>query len=85
MAERKGFTEEEKMHMIDFQQDHRPRFENDKYVHVVTVLHNLCFAVSYFLKLIPYIFSIEGVTIFLSEKLNQDPLENFFGCQRQRG
>ena len=22
---------------------------------------------------------------FLSEKLNQDPLEKFFGCQRQRG
>ena len=23
--------------------------------------------------------------MFLSEKLSQDPLENFFGCQRQRG
>ena len=57
-------------------------------MHVATVLiqlHNLCFAVSSFLELIPYIFSIEGVTVFLSEKLNQDPLEKFFGCQRQRG
>ena len=23
--------------------------------------------------------------VFLSERLSQDPLENFFGCQRQRG
>ena len=25
------------------------------------------------------------MTVFLSKKLNQDPLEKFFGCQRQRG
>ena len=25
------------------------------------------------------------MTVFLSEKLNQDPFEKFFGCQRQRG
>lgn len=25
------------------------------------------------------------MTFFLSERLSQDPLENFFGCQRQRG
>ena len=30
-------------------------------------------------------FTIPGVTAFLSEKLCQDPLEKFFGCQRQRG
>lgn len=45
----------------------------------------LLFLVSSFLELLPYIFSIEGVKVFLSEKLNQDPLEKFFGCQRQRG
>ena len=28
---------------------------------------------------------IPGVVAFLSEKLCQDPLEKFFGCQRQRG
>ena len=26
-------------------------------------------------------FKIPGVTTFLSEKLSQDPLEKFFGCQ----
>ena len=33
----------------------------------------------------PYIFSIPGVKVFLSERLCQDPLELFFGCQRQCG
>lgn len=33
----------------------------------------------------PQLFQIEGVTSFLSEKLSQDPLEKFFGIQRQRG
>ena len=37
------------------------------------------------MDLVPYIFSIEGVKVFLSEHLCQDPLEKFFGCQRQRG
>ena len=30
-------------------------------------------------------FSLPNVKVFLSEKLCQDPLEQFFGCQRQRG
>ena len=37
-----------------------------------------------FIKLLRYIFRIPGVKFFLSERLSQDPLENFFGCQRQR-
>ena len=45
----------------------------------------MCFPVSSFLELIPHIFQIEGVTCFLSEKLCQDLLEGFFGCQRQCG
>lgn len=32
-----------------------------------------------------FLFTIPGVTSFLSVKINQDPLEKFFGCQRQRG
>ena len=43
------------------------------------------FAVKSFLELIEYIFKIPGVKFFLSERMSQDPLENFFGCQRQRG
>ena len=32
-----------------------------------------------------YVFTIPDVKSFLSQRLCQDPLENFFGCQRQRG
>lgn len=35
--------------------------------------------------MIPYLFKLEGVECFLSEKLSQDPLEKFFGCQWQTG
>ena len=44
-----------------------------------------CFVVSSLLELVPRIFKIDGVTSFLTEKLSQDPLEKFFGIQRQRG
>ena len=37
------------------------------------------------MELLEYIFTIPGVKVFLSERLSQDPLEQFFGCQRQRG
>lgn len=37
------------------------------------------------MDLVKYIFTIPGVTSFLSNKICQDPLEKFFGCQRQRG
>ena len=45
----------------------------------------MIFIVSSFLELLPYLFQIPGVTCFLSEKLSQDPIEKFFGCQRQKG
>ena len=31
------------------------------------------------------IFKVDGVKFFLSEHISQDPLEKFFGVQRQRG
>jgi len=37
------------------------------------------------LELIPLLFSIPGVSCFLSEKLSKDALEKFFRCQRQKG
>ena len=30
-------------------------------------------------------FTLPGVKVFFSQRLCQDPLEKFFGCQRQRG
>ena len=38
-----------------------------------------------FVELVRYIFSLSDVKSFLSQRLCQDPLENFFGRQRQRG
>ena len=38
-----------------------------------------------FKELVQYIFTIPGVKSFLSQRLCQDPLERFFGLQRQRG
>ena len=44
-----------------------------------------CPTVNSFVELVEFLFTIPGVKAFLSEKLCQDPLEKFFGCQRQRG
>lgn len=38
-----------------------------------------------FVELVKYIFTMSDVKSFLSQRLCQDPLENFFGRQRQRG
>ena len=38
-----------------------------------------------FVELVNYLFKQPDVKSFLSQRLCQDPLENFFGCQRQRG
>jgi len=48
-------------------------------------INYIVFSVSSFIELLPLIMSIPGVKCFLSERLSQDPLEKFFGCQRQRG
>ena len=37
------------------------------------------------MELVEYAFTIPGVIVFLSNRLCQDPLEGFFGQQRQRG
>lgn len=41
--------------------------------------------VSSFCGFVKYIFTIPGVTCLLSCKINQDPIEKFFGMQRQSG
>ena len=37
------------------------------------------------MELVRYLFTFPGVRYFLSERICQDPLEKFFGSQRQRG
>ena len=47
----------------------------------------ICFSiiVMSFIDLVKYLFTYPNIRYFLSEKICQDPLEKFFGCQRQRG
>jgi len=49
--------------------------------------HNLFFNLGMsFIELIEYLFSQPVVTVNkLSQNICRDPLENYFGCQRQRG
>ena len=42
-------------------------------------------AANAFIELVEYLFKIPGVKTFLSERVSQDPLEKYFGRQRQRG
>ena len=42
-------------------------------------------SVNSFIGLVQYLFTLEGVESFLSQRIGQDPLQKFFGCQRQRG
>lgn len=53
-------------------------------MHIFTV-PNYTHAVQSFVELVEYVFTIPGVKVFLSNRICQDPLENFFGLQRQRG
>ena len=38
-----------------------------------------------FVEIVRHLFSVPGVDSFFSQRLCQDPLKRFFGCQRQRG
>jgi hypothetical protein len=63
---------------------------NDRYIaaaccYAIAIIICAYYAVKSFVELVPLIFKLGGVKFFLSEHLCQDPLENFFGCQRQRG
>jgi len=43
------------------------------------------YTVKSFVEIVQYILKIPGAKFFLSERISQDPLEKFFGIQRQRG
>ena len=45
----------------------------------------ISFTATSFIELVKYLFTVPGVRFFLSRRLCQDPLEKFFGCQRQIG
>lgn len=47
----------------------------------------ICFLyiVMSFVELVQHLFTIPGVSVFLGNRICQDPLEKYFGQQRQRG
>ena len=54
-------------------------------MHAIADRPPFVYAVKSLLELIPFLFFIPGVRVFMSERLSPDLLERFFGCQRQRG
>ena len=50
---------------------------------VVLILSFPCSAL--LVELVKYVFTVPGVSLFLSNQICQDPIEGFFGQQRQRG
>ena len=44
-------------------------------------LEKFCFAVHLFVELVKKLLTLDGVSYFLSDNLNQDPLEEHFGRQ----
>lgn len=83
VASRKGFKKHEQKQMMLSAETRCAIQILGKSELTVIVLATFC-VVSSFTEFLPYIFKIKGVTCFLSEKLSQDPLEKFFGCQRQK-
>jgi len=56
-----------------------------KLIHVCAFIFYILFTVHSFLELVPFVFTIPGVKEFLSNRICQDPLEKYFGMQRQVG
>ena len=52
---------------------------------LIMIFYLFLFIVKSFVDLVRFLFTLQGVKSFPSERLSQDPLEKFFGFQRQRG
>lgn len=85
MDSRQGFTDEQKQHMVLSNPTDNGMRITGMYVNKKFAVTESFSTVKSFLELVPLLLKIDGVTAFLSEKLSQDPLEKFFGIQRQQG
>ena len=87
MDSRQGFNDEQKQHMVlNSASDNGMRITGTYACKQEVCCNYESFStVKSFLELVPLLLKIECVTAFLSGKLSQDPLENFFGIQRQQG
>ena len=88
MKARPGFTDEEKSRML-LSPATRLGLRMTSMLFYLKIHNSLsivsnCIALS-FIEMVKYLFTLPDVSVFLSQRISQDPLENFFGCQRQRG
>lgn len=91
MLLRKGFSDPERKRMLLSTETLLGIHITGTYIY--TKLNNnydtFLFLVNSFLEFVKYLFSlpivVENKLAFLSNHICQDPLENYFGCQRQRG
>ena len=85
---RPGFTRKQKQHMLLSSETMRGLRITGKILHIVTlfyVINNFLPAAKSFVEMVRYLFTQADIRVFLSRRICQDPLEQFFGCQRQRG
>lgn len=92
VSKRQGFSKKQKATMmLSLETITGLRMTGDIIEFTIIVLHYYYYFISAhsFLGLVQHVFSVPGVKenkiALLSRNLCQDPLENFFGCQRQRG
>ena len=83
VQKRNGFTPQEKAMML-LARETRQGIDVTGIDTESEFLSTCVFTVKSFVEIVQFIFTIPGVKFFLSERISQDPLENFFGCQRQR-
>ncbi|XP_065908884.1 uncharacterized protein [Dysidea avara] len=66
----------------------RPGFDDDQKQRMLlsaTTENGIRITVKSFLELVPFLLSIDGVSVFLSEKVSQDSVEKYFSMIRQHG
>ena len=61
------------------------RYEQYTIKMLSTDMYSFVLTVHSFVEMVQYLFTLPDVTVFLSNHICQDPLEKFFGQQRQRG
>lgn len=87
VQKRKGCTPQEKGMMVLAKETRQGIYATGISLPSLCTHSNLSIisTVKSFVELVQYILKIPGAKYFLSERISQDPLENFFGVQRQRG
>ena len=84
VASRPGFTEGEKKAML-LSNETLTGAQNHWYVCITLISTTFLFHPLHSIELGQYLLMLPGSSPLLSRRITQDPLEKFFGLQRQRG